>query len=409
MRRLVVAVSKAGINLLYAIMCAVHRRGNRALFLSRQTEEPSYDFRALAREFEKRDWKTRMHLKKVSKRNLPSYVIHVIKEIDLLSQAKVVLLDRYDPIISLVRFKSESHPGLSPSQSKHIHTDYPVEPVVIQIWHAFGAFKKFGYQSVGTREGHSEEVTDTFNIHRNYSWIICSGEHCRESFAEAFSYPTSRILPMNRPEFDELREIGNRTTPESNASGKPLLLFAPTLRKSKASRHPFRDLYRNRESFEREVKGAISWSFHPLEDGLSAPGNVSDMLLEADALVTDYSSIVYEAYLLGKPVFFYVPDIDVYRKSPGLNSDPLEIAPHLCARSHEELAELLNRHCGNPSTYPSEELALFAQTAFDEPTGEIAPQLVEFCIEASEHARLPLTSEQQAENVPETPLAENLF
>ena len=400
MRRLVVAVSKAGINLLYALLCAVRRRDDHALFLSRQAEEPSYDFKALAREFEKRGWKTRMHLKKVSKRNLPSYVIHVVKEIDLLSQAKIVLLDRYDPIISLIRFKNESHPEFSSSRDKHLHTDYPVESVVIQVWHAFGAFKKFGYQSVGTREGHSEEVTDVFSIHRNYSWIICSGEHCRKSFAEAFNYPVSRVLPMNRPEYDELREMGSKTAPKSDPSRKPLFLFAPTLRKSKASRHPFRDLYRKRESLEQEVKGAIAWSFHPLEDGLSAPGNVSDMLLEADALVTDYSSIVYEAYLLGKPVFFYVPDIGVYRTSPGLNSDPLEIAPHLCARTQKELAEMLNRHCDNPSAYPSEELALFAHTAFDEPTGEIAPQLVEFCIEASERAQQPFADEQQTESVP---------
>ena len=54
----------------------------------------------------------------------------------------------------------------------------------------------------------------------------------------------------------------------------------------------------------------VAWSFHPLEEGAGASLNVSEALLEADLVVTDYSSIVYEAYVLGKRAAFYVPDID---------------------------------------------------------------------------------------------------
>ena len=41
----------------------------------------------------------------------------------------------------------------------------------------------------------------------------------------------------------------------------------------------------------------------------------------ADYVITDYSNIMFEAGLCGKKVFLYIPDIDEYKKNPGLNVD----------------------------------------------------------------------------------------
>ncbi len=359
--------------MLYRWRCHRNERRSIVVFLSRKAEEPSYDFRTLAAAFRARGWDTRMHLQNIALHNFPSYVKHVIREIDLLSKCSVVIMDRYDPIISLTDFDCESHPELAQGD-KPLHTDFPVNPLVIQIWHAFGAFKKFGYQSVGTPEGHTREVTNVFNIHRNYSWIVCSGENCREAFADAFRYPVERVLPLNRPEYNELLAMGNQltqqqaahSTKEAHPSAPVRILFAPTLRKSRSSKHPFRDLYRQRFVFEKKVKGHATWSFHPLESNLPAPGNVSAQLLSTDLVVTDYSSIVYEAYLLRKPVLFFIPDFEDYEKSPGLNSDPTVLCPELCIIDPDKLASAINRYTAHPDQYPWEAFNRFAAGAFDE-------------------------------------------
>lgn len=342
MKRLFARLSKLVFNLLYKLACLAHpHRCEEVLFLSRQANDPSYDFKELAREFEERGWKARTHVRKLSRRSIILYTIHVLKEIVFLSQCKLVILDRYDPVVSLIDFKCEP---VNPDDRREgiAHYEFPVEPVVIQIWHAFGAFKKFGYQSMGTAEGHVKEAFESFCIHRNYSWIICSGEGCKEAFAEAFSYPIERIVVARRPEYDKLmrlrEELDRKDEPKKE---RQTVLFAPTLRKSDESEHPFRDLYENRVSLEKELDADLVWSFHPLESGLPAPGDVSEALLEADIVVTDYSSIVYEAYLLGKRAMFYVPDIEHYRKSPGLTTDPLIASPDLVALSERALVSNL--------------------------------------------------------------------
>lgn len=48
-----------------------------------------------------------------------------------------------------------------------------------------------------------------------------------------------------------------------------------------------------------------------------------------DYVITDYSTVAFEAGLLSKKVLFYVPDIEEYRCSPGLNVDPVRDLPSI--------------------------------------------------------------------------------
>ena len=355
-----VAISRVAFNALYKARSRKVRR-DEVVFLSRQADEPSYDFRELARDFESRGWKATMHLKKVKARNLPGYVRHVLVEIGLLARCRVVVLDRYDPVVSLIDFVGERTVGAG--AVNHV---FPTRPLVLQLWHAFGAYKKFGFQTNDTPEGHTSSFMRDYKIHRNYSYVVCSGEGCREPFAEAFACPVERVVALHRPEYDELLSIRSQLQ-AGRKCGEGAVLMAPTLRINDDSAHPFRELYRRRNGFEPAVEGKVVWAFHPLEDGLPAPGNVSGGLVDCDAVVTDYSSIVYEAYLLGKRVYFYVPDIGSYRTSPGLNADPAQLAPSLCAFTEEELVALVNQ-----SDYPREQLEAFVGRAFDAPGTSVA-------------------------------------
>jgi CDP-glycerol glycerophosphotransferase (TagB/SpsB family) len=241
--------------------------------------------------------------------------------------------------------------------------------MILQIWHASGAYKRFGYQDLSSREGHTREFLHDYQIHRNYSWIICSGVGCQSVYAEAFGYPVDRVLPTGRPIEERLRNSSSKNNRRDRLSaGASRVVIAPTIRHSEESPHPLRNAY---ETFRSRPHDAlwdgidVCWAFHPLEAHCDVEQAGSGMLRNVDAVVTDYSSIVYDAYLLHVPVIFYVSDIVSYREAPGLNRDPLTVAPRLCCKTPVELKQLLTAVLADPSTYPWDQLERFVGDVFD--------------------------------------------
>jgi CDP-glycerol glycerophosphotransferase len=42
--------------------------------------------------------------------------------------------------------------------------------------------------------------------------------------------------------------------------------------------------------------------------------DISELFLVADALITDYSSVMFDFSVTGKPIFFFTPDLDRYQE-----------------------------------------------------------------------------------------------
>ena len=54
---------------------------------------------------------------------------------------------------------------------------------------------------------------------------------------------------------------------------------------------------------------------------ITIPGGQFDALFVADVIISDYSTVIYEAGLLGTPVYLYAYDWDTYREKRGLTID----------------------------------------------------------------------------------------
>ncbi|MEU1851908.1 CDP-glycerol glycerophosphotransferase family protein [Streptomyces sp. NPDC019990] len=63
-----------------------------------------------------------------------------------------------------------------------------------------------------------------------------------------------------------------------------------------------------------------------------------DVCLAADALITDYSSIMFDYANLDRPIVVYADDWDVYRELRGVYFDLMRLPPGRIARTPEELA-----------------------------------------------------------------------
>lgn len=358
-------------NGLYRLFCLGGRR-DEVLFVSRKANEPSYDYRECAKAFERQGLTPVFLTQKLGSKTIVPYAGLVLRQIWHLARCRVCVVDRYDPIVGLIDFKCEQPKS---AEAKALHHDFPKEPVIIQLWHAFGAFKKFGYQALDIPEGHSTQEAMLFKIHRNYSWVVCSGEGARRAFAEAFACPVERVVPLSRPTQRRLKELGAAARPSRE---RPVVLFAPTIRKYDKTVHPVQDLMEREGELFANAPYEVRWALHPLETGKEASGGVPRHVLDADYVVTDYSSIVYEAYLLGKRVAFFVPDIEYYLTSPGLNIDPTRVCPELCAVTESELLEKLACWAKDPASYPQQQLEAFIDGAFEGSGDDPAEDLARF-------------------------------
>ncbi|WP_030951047.1 CDP-glycerol glycerophosphotransferase family protein [Streptomyces sp. NRRL S-481] len=68
---------------------------------------------------------------------------------------------------------------------------------------------------------------------------------------------------------------------------------------------------------------------------------VEELCLAADALVTDYSSIMFDYANLDRPIVIHADDWETYRTTRGVYFDLMAEAPGPVARSQQELAEIL--------------------------------------------------------------------
>ena len=107
-----------------------------------------------------------------------------------------------------------------------------------------------------------------------------------------------------------LRPAGSTWTGVCRALG-------PRLRRCWSARHYF---YRHAAAL-RELHAA-----GPVID-VSRPPGVEDLCLAADALVTDYSSIMFDYAILDRPIVVHADDWDAYRAARGIYFDLLSGRP----------------------------------------------------------------------------------
>ena len=222
-----------------------------------------------------------------------------------LGKSNVIILDDYHPLV--YRF------------------NYRDDVKVAQLWHACGAFKTFGYSRLGKEgaprfDGHS---------HRCYTHAFVSGDGVRKYYAEAFGIPLSKVYATGVPRTDDMAAV-KRTEKGSN---EPFtILFAPTFRGNGANsaNYPYDklDLEKLSQLCRRENMRVI-FKMHPfikqrvpIDDSMrdvltdeSDKREINDILPCCDLLITDYSSVIYEASLLNIPMLFYTFDLDEYISS----------------------------------------------------------------------------------------------
>jgi CDP-glycerol glycerophosphotransferase (TagB/SpsB family) len=253
----------------------------------------------------------------------------------------------------------------------------------VQVWHACGAFKKFGYSILEKGFGADEEYVRSIPIHANYDLCLVSAARFAPFYAEAFRTPVERFtstlgIPRTDLFFDDERrrsaaaEVRRRyAIPE----GRRIVLYAPTFRGERVTlardptdldlgvlhealaddhvvllrSHPF---VRSRPTADPALRDfVIHVSDYP---------EMNDLMLASDVLVTDYSSAIYEFALLGRPIAFFAPDHAAYEAERGFYLDYSTDLPGPILTTSGDLAAYLR-----DGVFDLDRVRRFASDSFD--------------------------------------------
>jgi CDP-glycerol glycerophosphotransferase len=139
------------------------------------------------------------------------------------------------------------------------------------------------------------------------------------------------------------------------APGRRAVLYAPTHRDYEAGWTPRLDLAALADRLGEDtvllVRGHYFYggAASPLTNlrrtgriiDVSSYDPVEDLCLAADALVTDYSSIMFDYANLDRPIVIHADDWETYRTTRGVYFDLMAQAPGPVARTQQELTEIL--------------------------------------------------------------------
>lgn len=271
---------------------------------------------------------------------------------------------------------------------------YVIKPrpgtTIVQTWHASGAFKKFGYSVMDKSFGVDEAMADRVAIHSNYDVCLVSSMSVAPHYAEAFRQPLERFRSdLGLPRTDVL--FGDERIAATVAAirrryaipdGRRVVLYAPTFRGDTvtAARTPT-DLDFKRLKAELDRDHVVLVRLHPFVREQAALGpelggfaidvsdhpDINELLHVSDVLITDYSSVIYEYSLLGRPMVFFAPDHDAYVGERGFYFDYRTGVPGPVVDTTDEVAALLRA-----DAFDLERVRAFRDAAFDVADGHAA-------------------------------------
>ena len=323
----------------YSSYCTEPVQENKVLFLDMRFTKLSNSFELIYKALEESgeyDLKcSYVQFNFIRGREFTQRVNEMLKE---LATAKYVFVDDASLILSSIPLRKET--------------------VAINLWHACGAFKKFGRSTAELKFGSSAATLDKYPNYGNLTHVTVSSPEVIWAYEEAMHLPkgivkatgVSRTDQFYDKEFVESRKQKlYEIMPE--AKDKKVILYAPTFRGHVATASsPDRIDF---ERFCRELGNeyVIVCKHHPFVKNppiipeelqhfardLTKYLSIEDLLCCADICISDYSSLVFEYSLFEKPMIFYAYDYDNYCDWRGFYYDYSEFTPGPVVQTEDEL------------------------------------------------------------------------
>ncbi|WP_238323323.1 CDP-glycerol glycerophosphotransferase family protein [Planococcus antarcticus] len=254
-----------------------------------------------------------------------------------MATSKYVFVDNYAGVLSVIKFRKEVK--------------------CIQLWHAAGAIKKFGWSDPET-SARSERAKLRFQqVYDRFQYIPVGSQQMADIFSESFHVDQSHFIYTGVPQTDfyfdpDAKEKACTTLMDLYPviAGKKVVLYAPTFRKN--SLHSMKVQLDVKEILDKlddqhvllirlhpSIKEATNFTEHPRVLLVNDYPHLSDLLIVSDILITDYSSIPVEFSLLGKKMIFFTYDLVDYGKTQGIWAENSLYFPGPIVKTTSEVIE----------------------------------------------------------------------
>lgn len=315
--------------LCYYAGCLRKVRQRKILFVENHTGQLSDNFILLKELLLQENYEISEHYLKVSTSGWGQVVCRSIRLIWDMATAKCVFLNESNSLFGAFTIRQDTK--------------------LIQLWHACGAFKKWGYSVADKSFGDDREELDRFPGHRNYDLVSVSGQDVCWAYEEAFGLKSKpgvvKPLGVSRTDvyFSEKKKQQAYTHLKElklPLKGRKIILYVPTFRGDiRTAKAPdglnLSELYLLNEEYVVLIKQ------HPFVKGqMEIPEQYRDFCIEitdeltteellmvSDICVTDYSSVVFEYALLNKPILFFAYDLEEYYDERGFYYPYEEFVP----------------------------------------------------------------------------------
>lgn len=249
-------------------------------------------------------------------------------------------------IISLARARVLVIDASSPASHIKLHCN----TCLIHCWHAGGAYKKVAFDAKRKNYDDASEERRIKRIHQGISWFVCTSEDTASTYAKSFRLPLERMLVFGSPRLDATLQEVSFPTPSTYT-----ILYAPTYRthgKNVRYLPPLPDAEALRAALVSRLGENVRLAFRghptaPVPEYLGGWENWShipqhEALPRASVLITDYSSIFFDFLPFERPVVFYVPDFDSYRRHEReLYFSPYDAFPETTCSDEQTLMQML--------------------------------------------------------------------
>lgn len=269
--------------------------------------------------------------------------------------------------------------------------------IVIQLWHATGAFKKFGLHVL-----YNEKVREIVKFcGLKIDYLVVSSRNLSKIYCEAFAVDEKQILAGFSPKMDyyfseniqtedKIAEIKSKL--ENNyheiknyyKDYKKFILYAPTFREDKEHNKNIPKHF-DFSLFNKELANdyCLLFKAHPKFNiqvpksvvDVSDYDNIQELLLISDILITDYSSIMVEYTALSKPIIFYPYDLEYYTsKERGFYFDYNDVPGPIAVNTQDIINIIKN------NDFDFEKIAKFAEYSFDYLDNNSSKRIVDFVL-----------------------------
>ena len=190
---------------------------------------------------------------------------------------------------------------------------------------------------------------------RRWNVLLAQNSYSERTLRKAYAFLNRSIWVEGYPRNDVLHS-GNRAEVRAAlglSETERVVLYAPTWRDDRQEIVDFVDP----EALAASIDAVVLVRGHSrtFRTGSDATGtgvidvtgypDMASLLLAADALITDYSSVMFDFSVTGKPMFFLVPDLEHFRRDlRGFYFDFIKHAPGPVVRTQQQLVDAIRQH-----------------------------------------------------------------